>query len=238
MALPKLNVPQYKVKLPSSGVEINMRPFLVKEEKVLMIALESQDAVQITTAVREIILHCTSLDTLDSLTTVDIEYLFLQLRAKSVGEKITLQTKCTDEECDGLTKIVLDIDDVKIINNDANKTIMLEKENGVGVTLNYPTAENLQSLQLGDDSKATDIIMDIIVECIDTIFDDNSVHPTKDVSSEEVRAFVDSLNTAQFNKIQQFFQDAPSIYYETKTNCLKCNKDIDIELKGLANFFG
>ena len=109
MALPKLNVPQYKVKLPSSGVEINMRPFLVKEEKVLMIALESQDAVQITNAVREIILHCTSLDTLDALTTVDIEYLFLQLRAKSVGEKINLQTKCTDEECDGLTKIVFAI---------------------------------------------------------------------------------------------------------------------------------
>ena len=107
MALPKLNIPQYKVKLPSSGKEINMRPFLVKEEKVLMIALESQDAVQITTAVREIILHCTDLDNLDDCTTVDIEYLFLQLRAKSVGEKITLQTKCTDENCDGLTKIVI-----------------------------------------------------------------------------------------------------------------------------------
>jgi len=183
-------------------------------------------------------LHCTSLESLDKCTTVDIEYLFLQLRAKSVGEKITLQTKCTDEECDGLTKIVLNIDDVKIINNEHSKTIMLEKESGVGITLNYPTAEKLQSLQLSDDTKATDVIMDIIVECIDTIFDDNSVHPTKDVSSEEVRAFVDSLNSAQFNKIQEFFRDAPSIYYETKTNCLKCNKDIDIELKGLANFFG
>ena len=238
MALPKLNIPQYKVKLPSSGEEINMRPFLVKEEKVLMIALESQDAVQITTAVREIILHCTSLDTLDECTTVDIEYLFLQLRAKSVGEKITLQTKCTDESCDGLTKLVMDIDDIKIINNDTEKTIMLEEENGVGVTLNYPTAAKLQSLELSDDAKQTEVIMDIIVECIDTIFDNDSVHPTKDVSSEEVRAFIDSLNTEQFNRIQRFFQNDPAIYYETKTNCLKCNKDIDIELKGLANFFG
>ena len=238
MALPKLNIPQYKVKLPSSGKEINMRPFLVKEEKVLMIALESQDAVQITTAVREIILHCTDLDNLDDCTTVDIEYLFLQLRAKSAGEKITLQTKCTDEDCDGLTKIVMNIDDVKVINNDAEKTIMLEKESGVGLTLNYPTAANLNALELSEDSKQTEIVMDIITKCIDTIFDNNSVHNAKDVSSEELRAFVDSLNTEQFNKIQRFFQNAPAVYYETKTNCLKCNKDIDIELKGLANFFG
>jgi len=239
MALPKLNVPQYKVKIPTTGEVINMRPFLVREEKVLMIALESQDVEQISTAVREIILSCCSIDSIDRLASVDIEYLFLQLRAKSVGEKIALQTKCDAEGCDGLTKFELNLeDDIELINLDAERTIMLDKENGVGLTLQYPNVEALSKMEFNEGSTASETIMDIITGCIETIFDNDTVHNTKDVPVEEVRAFIESLSNQQFNKVQRFFQNAPSVYYETKTNCLKCEKEINVELKGLANFFG
>ena len=115
MGLPRLNVPQYQVELPSTGELINMRPYLVKEEKVLMIALESNDVVQITQAVRDIILSCYDIQSLDELTVFDIEYLFLHLRGKSVGENMKLQAKCQDEDCKGVTPIEIHIDDVNII---------------------------------------------------------------------------------------------------------------------------
>ena len=172
MALPKMNVPQYKIELPSTGEQINMRPYLVKEEKVLMIALESNDPVQISEAVRNIIMSCYSINSLDDLTVFDIEYLFLMLRAKSVGEKMNLQIKCVEEGCGGLSPITIDVADVEIINKNQDRNIMLDKKSGIGVVLNYPSLEMIANLD-AEKLNSSEGMMDVIVESIDSIFDND-----------------------------------------------------------------
>jgi hypothetical protein len=237
MALPRLNTPKYKVKLPSTGKEISMRPFLVKEEKILMIALESQDVEQISEAVKNIIMSCYGLDDLSELTGFDIEYLFLQLRAKSVGEIISLQTKCQDEKCGGVTPLEINIDDIEIINKEQERTLLLDDDSGVGVTLNYPSLESIAKLDLSEESKVIDVIMSLIVECIDTIFDNDNVYNAQSEGKDEILAFLESLSSEQFGKVQRFFQEAPAVYYKQDVSCVKCNNENTIELRGLNNFF-
>ena len=237
MALPRLNTPTYKVILPSNGDEMSMRPFLVKEEKILMIALESQDVKQISDAVKQIIMSCYGLSDLSHLTGFDIEYLFLKLRSKSVGEIINLQIKCQDEECNGVTPLDINIDDIEVINKEQERTLLLDKDLGVGITLNYPSMESVAKLDLTDDSKTVDVIMDLIIECIDTIFDNDNVYDAKSESKKELLSFLESLSSEQFGKIQRFFQEAPAVYYKTDVDCVKCKKSADIELRGLNNFF-
>ena len=237
MGLPKLNVPQYKIVLPSTGEELNMRPFLVKEEKILMIALESQDVKQISEAVRNIIMSCYGIEDLSKLTSFDIEYLFLQLRAKSVGEVINLQTKCLNEECGGITPLQINIDDIEIINKEQEKTLILDENTGVGVTLNYPSMESVSNLNINDDTNAVDVVMSLIIDSIDTIFDNDNVYDAKNETKEELTSFIESLSGEQFKRVQSFFQDAPSVYYKADVSCTKCNENNSIELKGLNNFF-
>ena len=172
MALPKMNVPRYKVNLPSTGDVLNMRPYLVKEEKVLMIALESNDPEQITQAVRNIIQSCYELESLDALTVFDIEMLFLQLRAKSVGEEMNIQVKCKNEECGTMNPVSVNIDDIGISKpeKEMNDTIILDQEQGVGVKMKYPSVDVIGKI---DPEKFNSVegIMDLIIDCIDTIFD-------------------------------------------------------------------
>jgi len=236
MALPKLSVPQYTVELPSTGEQLTMRPFLVKEEKVLMIALESNDMGQITQAVRDIIISCYGLKDLDDLTVFDIEYLFLQLRAKSVGENMNIQIKCTQEECDGLTPISINVDDVEIINQNQERTILLDKDNGVGVTMKYPSMELIGSLDV-DKLQSVEGVMELIVKCIDTIFDNDNVYDADTETEKELASFVESLNSEQFKKIQLFLQEVPAVYYKTDYECSKCKNKNEVELRGLNSFF-
>ena len=170
MALPKLNVPQYTVELPSTGEKISMRPFLVREEKVLMIALESNDMEQISKAVRNIIESCYDLGDMDRLTVFDIEYLFLQLRAKSVGENMKLQVKCQNEDCDGLTPLSINVDDIEIINKNQERTILLDEELGIGLEMKYPSLELISQLNV-DKLDSIEGVMDLIIDCVDSIFD-------------------------------------------------------------------
>ena len=147
MALPKMSVPRYTVELPSTGEKLNMRPYLVKEEKVLMIALESNDPMQISEAVRSIIQSCYDLESMDNLTVFDIEMLFLQLRAKSVGEEMKIQIKCKGEECGIMNPLDINIDDIKIHKPDSTDgTILFGDSNGVGIKMKYPTAEVIGKL--------------------------------------------------------------------------------------------
>jgi len=238
MALPKLNVPQYKVELPSTGEQLTMRPFLVKEEKVLMIALESNDAEQISVAVRNIIMSCFGFDdiSMDKLTVYDIEYLFLQLRGKSVGENMKLKLKCNDVECSGMTDYNINIEDISIINKEKTRTIMLDKKNGVGVEMNFPSLETIKNLDVNN-LGSVEGIMDVIVGCISTIFDDDNVHDASKETTEDLKAFLESLNSTQFTKIQRFLENAPAVYFKGDYNCSKCNRDNVIELRGLNSFF-
>lgn len=234
MALPKMSVPRYKVELPSSGEKLNMRPYLVKEEKVLMVALESQDPEQITAAVRSIISDCYNIENMDSLTVFDIEMLFLQLRAKSVGEKMEVQIKCT--ECEKMNPIAIDIDDIKVSKSNLETSIILDKENGVGVQMKYPSLELINGIE-PEKFNSIEGVMDLIIDCIDSIFDNDNVYNLKNESREEIENFIESLNTEQFKKIQAFFQDSPAVSYERKIKCGHCGSDQEIKLKGLNSFF-
>src|SRR5210317_110509 len=236
MALPKLSVPQYKVQLPSTRNDLNMRPFLVKEEKVLMIALESNDMEQISKAVRDIILSCYDLDSLEDLTVFDIEYLFLQLRAKSVGENMNIQIKCTQEECDGLTPISINVDDVEIINQNQERTILLDEKTGVGVTMKYPSMELIGSLDI-EKLNSVEGVMELIIKCIDPIFDNDNVFDADAESAKDLEQFVESLNSEQFRMIQGFLQEVPAVYYKTEYECDKCKHTNVVELRGLNSFF-
>ena len=236
MALPKLNVPQYTVELPSTGEKISMRPFLVREEKVLMIALESNDMEQISKAVRNIIESCYDLPDMDKLTVFDIEYLFLQLRAKSVGENMNIQIKCQDEKCDGLTPLSINVDDVEIINKNQERTILLDKDLGVGLEMKYPSMELIGSLDI-EKLNSIEGVMDLIVNCVDSIFDEENVHDASAQSKEELQEFIESLSSEQFKKVQNFLQEVPAVYYKTDYTCDKCNKKHEVELKGLNSFF-
>lgn len=238
MALPKMNVPRYKVNLPSTGDVLNMRPYLVKEEKVLMIALESNDPEQITQAVRNIIKSCYELDSLDKLTVFDIEMLFLQLRAKSVGEEINIQVKCREEECGTMNPISINIDDIKISKptDENNNTIVLDSKQGVGIKMNYPSVDVIGRIE-PEKFNSVEGIMDLIIECIDTIFDEENVFDAKNESKKDLEEFIESLSSEQFKLIQAFFQDTPAVSHYSKFNCSKCKTENEVELKGLNSFF-
>lgn len=234
MALPKLSVPQYKVELPSTGEQLNMRPYLVKEEKVLLIALESKDAVQIQNAVKNLIMSCYDLKDAKKLTSFDLEYLFLQLRAKSVGENIALRAKC--EKCDNLNDYNVNIDEVKIDNINNENTFMLDEDKKVGVTMRYPTMENLEKLDL---SKLDSVegLMDLISVCVKTIFDEDNVYNADEETREDLMDFIESFSSSQFAKIQEFFITIPSMTYNDEIECTGCGHKNKVELKGLQSFF-
>jgi len=237
MALPKMAVPRYTVELPSTGEKLNMRPYLVKEEKVLMIALESNDPVQISQSVRTIIQTCFELDSLDELTVFDIEMLFLQLRAKSVGEEMKIQIKCKGDECATMNPLSINIDDIKVSKpEDSDGVILFGDENGVGVKMRYPSVDVISKIN-PENLGSVEGIMDLVVDCIDTIFDNDNVYNAKTEKRVDLVEFIEGLSSEQFKLVQAFFQDTPSVSYSTSFLCSKCKLDNEVELKGLNSFF-
>ena len=233
MALPKLSVPQYRVELPSTGEQLNMRPYLVKEEKILLMALESKDPVQISTAIRNIITNCYNLNDPDVLTSFDLEFLFLQLRAKSVGETMNVRVKCnTDEECTALTDVEINVDDIEMSADDINNEIELTKD--VGVVLNYPS---LQTVEKSNPEGGVEEMMNVIVDSIQSIYDSEDVYNKDHYSKKEMKEFIENLNAQQFAKIAEFYKSLPQLTHEVKFNCIKCEKPNTVELRGLASFF-
>jgi len=234
MNLPQLDLPRHKTVLPSSGQEIIMRPYLVKEEKILLLALESQDPEQIALAIRGLIESCieTEFD-IEKLAGFDIEKLFLELRSISVGEKIALNAKC--QHCEELNEVSLNIKDVTM--TDYNPDDRIRKlTDSVGVTMNYPNAEALAKL---DPEKMDSIegIMDLVVACVANIFDDDNVYPAKKDNEEDIKQFVEGLTTEQFKSIAGFFGTMPMLAYDLEFECTHCSKANKIELRGLQSFF-
>ena len=234
MALPKLSVPQYMVELPSTGEKISMRPYLVREEKVLLVALESKDPMQIQQAVRNLIMSCCDIKDVGKLTSFDIEFLFLNLRAKSVGEKIKIGMKC--EECETMNDIEINIDDIKVSNLDVEKTFMLDQQKKIGMTLRYPTMDSLENIDLNK-LDTVQGLMDLVVASVDTIFDDDNVYNADEETKEDLVDFVESFGSEQFKMIQDFFTNVPAMSYEDTFCCTKCQHENTIGLKGLQSFF-
>jgi len=246
MALPKLAVPLYDVVSPS-GVKISFRPFLVKEEKLLMIAMQSDETETIINTAKQIIDNCvgsiSGVD-VDKLPLFDVEYLFLQLRARSIGETVTLNYKCnqTHTDANGNTAIcgtvsLYPVDLLKIQPTFApghNKHIQLTEK--VGITLRYPTFKSFRNISRKD--LPAEEAFDFLVGCIESINDTENVVFTKDVPAEEVVAFVNDLNHAQVLKIDEFFDTMPKIECPISFKCPKCNYEEVIVVRGMDSFFG
>ena len=234
MALPVLNAAKYRTIVPSLGKEVEYRPYLVKEEKILMIAMESKDQRQILTALKDVIKACIYDDIdVDKLAMFDLEALFLKLRGKSVGETTEIKAKCV--ECDAENNQAINFDDIKMpIMKKGNNRIELTAD--VGVMLSYPSVGGLEK----QDPKANNVdqAMHMIVSSIDSIYDADDVYSAKDEGRKAVEAFIDSLNSGQFKKLTTYFEDMPAVTYDLKYDCSKCGHKNDIELKGFDNFFG
>jgi len=236
MALPKIDVPRYPVVLPSTGESYTMRPYLVKEEKVLLLALESQDPAQIALAVRNLITGCIDDNlNLDECPSFDIESLFLALRGISVGETIPLNPKCQAEGCEELHSVEINIKDITLKDYDPNAHI-IKLTDSVGITMRYPSLEIINEVGV-DKFDSIDGIMELVVGCVKTIFDNDNVYDGNNESKQEITDFIESLTSEQFKKVQEFFSNTPALEYNLEFDCDKCEHHNNLELRGLSSFF-
>lgn len=236
MALPSLSTPEFITTIPSSGKEIKYRPFLVKEEKILLMALEGNDTKEINTAILKILKNCILSDIdVNTLATFDIEFLFLRLRGKSVGEKVELQITHQKGECRHRTDVEVDLDDVSINGEIHDGKLMLT--DSVGVKFRYPGLGDIytsaSSAKKGGDQAAA--MYDMIVNCVEFIFDETEVY--SEFSKKEIESWLETLTAAQFKVIASFFEEIPKLRHKIEWKCEHCGKDDSIVLEGLESFF-
>jgi len=243
MALPKMNVPVYEAILPSTESVIKYRPFLVKEEKILLTAMESEDEKTISNAVKQIINNCVQGDLdVDRLPTFDIEYLFLRLRAKSVGEEVTIGLKpwgCPQNDgklCENTTEVKVNLEEVKVEKNkDHTNKIMLTDD--IGIILSYPNIESIKKTMSGNISE-TEAGMQIIKKSVEMVFTQEETHERDSFTEKELDDFFDSLNTLQLNKIRNFFDTMPVLKHTVKYTCETCGEEKETTVQGINSFFG
>jgi len=239
MPLPKIVTPTYELELPSTGQTIKYRPFLVKEEKVLVMAMETENTKEITNAVKTVIKNCieTRGIKVETLPTFDIEYLFLNIRSKSVGEEIDVNIICPD---DGETEVpvTINVDDIEVINDDKH-TNRIKLDDSVMMEMKYPSLDQFIKNNFDISSNANiDQSFDLIASCIDKIFTEEEVWTSSDVSKKELVEFLDQMNTNQFRDIEEFFNTMPKLSHKFKVTNPKTGVESDVVLEGLASFFG
>ena len=241
MPLPKIATPSYELELPSTGKTIQYRPFLVKEEKLLVIALESQDTKQITNAIKAVIRSCvlTKSVKVENLPTFDIEFLFLNIRGKSVGEDIDVKIICPDDEETEVT-INVNLDDIKVQKSEGHsKQIKLDKD--LMMELKYPSLNEFVKSNFDPndtDRSAMDQSFDLISTCIDKIYNEDEVWAASDCTKKEIKDFLESMNTSQIKQIETFFDTMPKLSHSIKVTNPKTKVESDVVLEGLASFFG
>ena len=237
MALPKLEVPIYELTVPSTDEKIKYRPFLIKEEKILLIAMESGENEDVIQAVKQIVSECTfNKLKLGSMPMFDVEYIFLQIRSKSVGEVSKLKVLCRD---DGETyaNVEVDLTEIEVqVNDDHTNKIELTDE--MGVIMKYPTIDSFSTAGISDIT--ADNMLDVIVTCIDKIYDKKGedVYDSKDSSQKELMDFVEGMNTQQFQDVQAFFDSMPKLRHEITVVNPKTKVENVVALSGLNDFFG
>ncbi len=241
MPLPKIATPSYELELPSTGKTIQYRPFLVKEEKLLVIALESQDTKQITNAIKAVIRSCilTKSVKVEELPTFDIEYLFLNIRGKSVGEDIDVKIICPDDE-ETEVSVNINLDDIQIKKSeDHSNKISLDKN--LMMELKYPSLNEFvkSNFDPNDTNRsAMDQSFDLISTCIDKIYNEDEVWVAGDCTKKEIKDFLESMNSAQFKQIEKFFETMPKLSHTIKVKNPKTKVESEVVLEGLASFFG
>ncbi len=236
MALPKIGYPTYELELPSTGKNIKYRPFLVKEEKVLLMALESKDEKQIISAVKDLIKNCViSRIKVDTLPSFDLEYLFLKIRGASIGENITLTVTCLDDN-ETQVEANININEVEVFKPEGhNKKIMFDDT--TGIVMRYPSMKEFVDREFLQKEMKTEEVYGFIADSIDQIFDDEEVYDSSTTTKKEFRTFVDSLTTSQFGKIQKFYETAPKLSHTFKVINPKTNKESEYTIEGLQSFF-
>lgn len=236
MALPELNTARFSIEIPSTGETVTYRPYLVKEEKILMMAMETEDNKVIMKATIDVIKSCLidSDINVSSLPMFDIETLFLALRSKSVGESINLKVKCNADNCEEMNDVKLNFDDIEIPVVD-NDILNVELTDDVGVIMKYPAVSEIIRVQDEDDGNI-DTAWAMIMECIDAIYDADDVYPADKESKQSLTKFIDSLSSVQFMKLTAFFENQPALRHTLNYTC-KCGKEQEQTLKGLASFF-
>lgn len=232
MALPLLNdTPKYELTVPSSKQKIKYRPYLVKEEKILFVANESGDRQQVIRAIADTIRACTNdAVNVNQLTTFDLEYIFIKIRAKSVGEKITLYLPCGEEHCKQRNEVEINLDEIDCPILEQEKVIKLNDD--ISVEMRYP---NYNQVDNSDDEQ--EIAFNIVASCLAAVLTKEERIEIDDEDPSEVKRFLDSLTNEQFKKIGEFVRNLPQIKYDIKFDCTSCGEHNTIEVKGMQNFF-
>ena len=238
MPLPKIATPTYELELPSTGETVQFRPFLVKEEKLLVIALESENTKQITTAIKSVIKNCvlTKGIKVDALPTFDIEYLFLNIRGKSVGEDIEVNIICPD---DNETEVPVNIylDDINVVKNDEHNNL-IKLDDTIAMQMRYPSLDQFIKNNFDfDDKNAMEQSFELVASCIDKIYSEDEVWAAADCTKKEVKEFLESMNSQQFKDIEKFFETMPKLSHKVKVTNPNTKVESEVVLEGLASFF-
>lgn len=238
MPLPKLNTPTYELTLPSSNRKVKYRPFLVKEEKILLIAMESEDEKEMQNAVKQILKNCilTRGISVDKLAVFDIEYLFLNIRGKSVGEDIKLNIVCPDDEVTEV-EVSVNVEDVKIQKSDKHDPV-IQLTDQVAIVMKYPSMEMFVKNNItGENQQKVDTIFDMTIDCISQVVEGEDVLEAKSFSKKEMLEFVETFDTQQFQKIQDFFETMPKLSHKIKVLNPNTNIESEVTIEGLSSFF-
>ena len=239
MPLPKINTPTYELVIPSTGKKVKYRPFLVREEKILIMALESEDIKQITAAIVEILNECvlTKNVKIETLATFDIEYLFLNVRAKSVGESVEVNVTCPDDNKTSVP-VMIDVDSIKISKQRGHKNI-IKLDDNLSLKLKYPSLEQFieANFESGEKTNTVTSTLDMISSSIDMIYNEEESWSASDSTKKELEEFVEQLNTKQFKMIENFFTTMPKLSHSIKVTNPQTNVESEVVLEGLAAFF-
>ena len=238
MPLPKISTPTYELELPSTGKKIKYRPFLVKEEKILIIAMESEDEKQITNAIKDVISSCiiTRGVKVEQLSTFDIEYLFLNIRGKSVGEEVEVMVTCPD---DGTTKVptTINLDDIKI-HKDKKHNRDIKLDDSLILRMKYPSLEEFIRNNFSGDEITVDNTFDLICSCVEQVYSEEESWSASDCTRKELKQFLDQLSSKQFKEIETFFETMPKLSHTVSVTNPETGVKSDIVLEGLTAFFG
>jgi len=240
MALPKIDTPVYELDLPLSKKHIRFRPFLVKEQKNLLMAMESDDKDTIEKNIRQVLTNCTLTENIDinKLPVIDIEYYFINLRARSIGEVVENEYICTNEvdgkQCGGKMKGSVNLLEINV-NIDPNTTDIIKLTENLSIKMKYPEFSLVEKIKNKD--SAVDIAFEVIVNSIEYIFDGEQYYYAHESTKEELLQFIESLNQTQFANLESFFDNLPTMNKTMQIKCSKCGFDHSIEMDGLESFF-
>ena len=237
MPLPKIATPTYELELPSTGATVKYRPFLVKEEKVLVIALESEDNKQITNAIKAVLKSCILSKGLkvENLPTFDIEYLFLNIRGKSVGEDLEVNIICPDDE-ETQVPVTINLDEIEVQRDDKH-TNKIKVDDSIMMEMKYPSLDQFIKNNFDFNDNMMDQSFDLIATCIDKVYTEDEVWAAADCTKKEMKDFLEQMNSSQFKEIEKFFETMPKLSHTVKVTNPKTKVESDIVLEGLASFF-